>query len=75
MRGQVPKNGVIEFTGYVKNKINGKNLIIFQRPPKLISQPEYVIGSPLEYEKRIDNEDFIKKKEELEKLDLTVPIK
>ena len=29
MRGTIPKNGVIEFLGYVKNKINGKNLIIF----------------------------------------------
>jgi hypothetical protein len=58
MRGTIPKNGVIEFTGYVKNKINGKNLIIFQRPPKLISKPNFEIGKPEEYEKRIECNDF-----------------
>ena len=46
MRGTIPKQGVIEFTGYVKNVINGKNLIIFQRPPRLISMPESTIGDP-----------------------------
>ena len=29
MRDDVPIHGVIEFSGYMKNKINGKNLIIF----------------------------------------------
>jgi hypothetical protein len=29
MRGPVPINGVIEFSGYMKNKINDKHLIIF----------------------------------------------
>lgn len=34
-----------------------------------------MIGSPQEYEKRAEAGDFKNKKEEFEKLDLTVPIK
>lgn len=64
MRGVIPKNGVIEFTGYIKNKINGKNLIIFQRPPKLISAPQHQIGDPIEYEKRAERGDYQDKIEE-----------
>lgn len=75
MRGTIPKNGIIEFLGYVKNKINGKNLIIFQRPPKLICAPNYQIGDPLEYEKRMENEDYIRKCEEFKHIDITIPIK
>ena len=75
MRGTIPKNGVIEFLGYVKNKINGKNLIIFQRPPKLISVPSYQIGDPIEFEKRFENDDFIKKIDDLNKIDIKIPMK
>lgn len=58
IRGVIPVNGVIEFTGYMKNKINNKHLIIFQRPPKLIATPLITIGDPLEYEKRQEKGDF-----------------
>jgi hypothetical protein len=29
MHGHVPENAVIEFSGYMKNKVNDKHLIIF----------------------------------------------
>jgi len=58
MHNHVPLNAVIEFSGYMKNKINDKHLIIFQRPPKIVAQPNMMIGDPIEFEKRKERGDF-----------------
>ena len=75
MSGVVPTNGVIQFQGYMKNKVNNKHLIIFQRPPKLIATPGQRIGEPLEYEKREEKGDFENNMEELDKIDVEIPMK
>ena len=40
---------MIEFTGYIRQKVNGKWLIIFQRPPKIRVKGDEIgkeIGEP-----------------------------
>ena len=77
MHGHVPENAVVEFSGYMKNKVNDKHLIIFQRPPKIVAQTTMQIGDPCEFEKRKERGDFesadlIKK---FEQIDISVPTK
>ena len=55
---QIPVKGIIEFQGYMKNKINNKHLVIFSKAPKIIAHPNDVIGDPLEFEKREEQGDF-----------------
>ena len=75
MQGPVPTLGVIQFQGYMKNKVNNKHLIIFAKPPKLVATPHLKIGEPLEYEKRLEKGDFSSNAAELEKIDIDVPVK
>ena len=75
MQAPVTNLGVIQFQGYMKNKVNNKHLIIFAKPPKLIATPSPKIGEPLEYEKRLDRGDFSSGAAELDKIDIDVPIK
>ena len=77
MIGPVPANGVIEFEGYMKNKVNNKHVIIFSRAPKLVATPCQRIGDPLDYEKREERGDFQEESKivEIEKIDISVPQK
>ena len=77
MLGPVPPNGVIEFEGYMKNKVNNKHVIIFSRAPKLIATPSLRIGDPQEYEKREERGDFAEESKiaEIDTIDISVPQK
>ena len=76
MTGPVPQNGVIEFEGYMKNKVNNKYVIIFSRAPKLIATPSIRIGDPFEYEKREERGDFEESKiNQLDSIDIMIPQK
>ena len=78
MLGPVPQNGVIEFEGYMKNKVNNKHVIIFSRAPKLVATPCLRIGEPIEYEKREERGDFKEESkiaQEIAQIDITVPQK
>ena len=80
MQGVVPQNGVIEFEGYMHNKVNEKHVIIFSRAPKLIAAPSLRIGTPEEYETREKNGEFEAEGEnskvaEFDQIDIRVPQK
>ena len=75
MKAMPPRLGVIEFKMYIKQEINGKTIIIFQRAPKLIANPKVQIGAPVDYDQRMKNRDYNKLKEEFDKVDLKIPEK
>lgn len=79
MNGPMPINAVIEFEGYMKNKVNDKYVLIFSRAPKIVADPKSKIGSPIEYEKREKDGDFDEDKpekvQELAAIDISLPQK
>ena len=79
MNGPMPINAVIEFEGYMKNKVNDKYVLIFSRAPKIVADPKLKIGSPIEYEKREKDGDFDEDKpekaQELAAIDIAIPQK